>query len=543
MSDNNLRPNRPVETPDNGVQNGNPFLPLWERVPDGEPRIFTDPWSGEERMYVYGSHDTEGFFCGPDHVVWSAPVSDLTNWRHEGVAFRVESLEGLEYVDENGNRQRVRLQPGHALYAPDVVYNPTTGKYTMLLFLAAKEPASLMFAAASDTPGGPFAEPHFVGMGFDPAVLVDDACDAKGRRRMYLYWSVEANRSGWAAELDPETVTIIPGTLHCPMKDGMAEGANTMFSNWDAPFHYFEGPSIRKIGGAYVLSYARSKPDGTSPHGYLAEIAYAFSDNPFGDPAVGGGWEYGGVIIDNKGEYVENPYAPGEITHTFYGGNNHGGLIKAGDNWYQIYHRNTNKMFKRQAMAVRVDVSFDAAGKIKISQGELTSEGFRVDGLDPFRRLAAASLCYALPAEKDWRKPAGPVITSNDARNFDPAAPRDGWYAVSNIKNHTWLGYKYYNFKDGVSAPVKLQLTLREFAPATVNIYAADARCSANDPEKAKLLIGRIELTGADPESHTVSGEITRCDALKGKKAIYLEFVADGEENVAELNELVFATV
>ena len=29
----------------------NPYLPLWEYVPDGEPRVFGD------RLYVYGSHD------------------------------------------------------------------------------------------------------------------------------------------------------------------------------------------------------------------------------------------------------------------------------------------------------------------------------------------------------------------------------------------------------------------------------------------------------------------------------------------------------
>lgn len=30
----------------------NPYLPLYEYVPDGEPRVFGD------RLYLYGSHDT-----------------------------------------------------------------------------------------------------------------------------------------------------------------------------------------------------------------------------------------------------------------------------------------------------------------------------------------------------------------------------------------------------------------------------------------------------------------------------------------------------
>ena len=537
----NYAVNRPVEISDNGVQSANPFLPMWERIPDGEPRVFNDPWTGEERMYVFGSHDTARGFCGPDHVVWSAPVSDLTKWRHEGVAFDVAALEGLPYLDENGEEQIVHLVEGHVLYAPDVVYNPTTKKYTMLLFLAAKEPASLMFAAFSDTPGGPYVDAHFVGLGFDPAVLVDDVLDGKGHQRMYLYWSIEANRSGWAAELDPETVTIIPGSIHCPRENGVEEGQNTMFSNWDAPFYYFEGPSIRKVEGVYVLSYARSKPDVSSPHGYLAEIAYATSDNPFGDPKVGSGWEYGGVIINNRGQLVENPYAPGEYIDSYFGGNNHGGLIKAGDGWYQVYHRSPNVFNNRQAMAVKVEVGFDGNGKLRISEGEFTSEGFSVDGLDPYKRLYGGSMCYAIPnAGGSWRNPAGPVVITNPDRDFDPKAERDNWYGVGNIKNRTWIGYKYYNFGAGVDGRLKLQLTLKEMGAATVNVYASDARKSVDEPEKEKVLVGKISLTGENAEPHAVCGDITETGVLAGKKAIYLEFLAEGDEPVCEINELVF---
>ena len=62
----------------------NPYLPSFEYVPDGEPRVFG------ERVYVYGSHDRfDGpDFCVNDYVCWSAPVSDLTDWRYEGVIYR-----------------------------------------------------------------------------------------------------------------------------------------------------------------------------------------------------------------------------------------------------------------------------------------------------------------------------------------------------------------------------------------------------------------------------------------------------------------------
>ena len=59
----------------------NPYLPLFEYVPDGEPHVFNG------RVYVYGSHDQFGAFnfCHNDYVTWSAPVDDLKSWRYEGI--------------------------------------------------------------------------------------------------------------------------------------------------------------------------------------------------------------------------------------------------------------------------------------------------------------------------------------------------------------------------------------------------------------------------------------------------------------------------
>ena len=38
---------------------GNPYLPLWEHIPDGEPYVFDDPdQPGRQRVYIYGSHDS-----------------------------------------------------------------------------------------------------------------------------------------------------------------------------------------------------------------------------------------------------------------------------------------------------------------------------------------------------------------------------------------------------------------------------------------------------------------------------------------------------
>ena len=101
---------------------GNPFMEPWERIPDGEPRIFTDSATGEKRMYVYGSHDTcKDFCCGPDHVVWSAPVDDLSDWRYEGVIYRKEQ----DPRNKNGKMH---------MCAPDCVQGPD-GRYYLYYVL------------------------------------------------------------------------------------------------------------------------------------------------------------------------------------------------------------------------------------------------------------------------------------------------------------------------------------------------------------------------------------------------------------------------
>lgn len=68
---------------------GNPYLPLWEHLPDGEPRVFEDPDNpGKYRVYIIGSHDVRfKSYCGPDIRMWSAPIEDLTDWRDEGAIF------------------------------------------------------------------------------------------------------------------------------------------------------------------------------------------------------------------------------------------------------------------------------------------------------------------------------------------------------------------------------------------------------------------------------------------------------------------------
>ena len=93
---------------------GNPYLPLWEHIPDGEPYVFEDPDNpGQFRVYIYGSHDSMiSGYCGRELVVWSADVNDLNHWRYDGEIFK---------VSKNANGEPLsRLGVADVLYAPDV---------------------------------------------------------------------------------------------------------------------------------------------------------------------------------------------------------------------------------------------------------------------------------------------------------------------------------------------------------------------------------------------------------------------------------------
>ena len=111
------------------IRGANPYMPLWEHVPDGEPRVFEH--EGKKRVYVYGSHDiAKTQYCGRNYVVWSAPVEDLTDWTCHGVSYET-------HYDS-------------VLYAPDVVKRGDT-----YYLYAAERKGSLIVVASAKTPWGP----------------------------------------------------------------------------------------------------------------------------------------------------------------------------------------------------------------------------------------------------------------------------------------------------------------------------------------------------------------------------------------------------
>lgn len=314
----------------------NPILPLWEYIPDGEPRVFGD------RVYLYGSHDRPGAedFCDKKLKVWSASVDDLNNWQCHGDSFRTK---------EEGERPSDTDWTHGECYAPDVIEKD--GKYYLYAYIVGSKGA----VGVSDKPEGPFkclgtylydedTEIGDNGIFNDAGVLVDD--DGK----VYVYYGFQQSNMN---ELDPADMrTVIKGSYKCPV----------MPYTEDVPQdqRFFEASSPRKINGKYYLIYSPR----TAPR-----LAYATADSPTGP------FTYRGYIVDNSVDYP--------------GGNDHGSLICIKGQWYIFYHRMTNRsIMSRRACVEKVTILPDGT----IPPVEMTSLGFE-DSLDPYKQTPADIAC------------------------------------------------------------------------------------------------------------------------------------------------------
>lgn len=483
---------------------GNPYMPLWEHIPDGEPYVFEDPdHPGLHRVYVYGSHDTERtMYCGRDQVVWSAPVDSLWNWRCDGVILRVtHNRDGIQLY-ENGQ--------GDVLYAPDVccVQNPD-GTKTYYLYPNNMGWKRNSMVAKSSRPDGPFEvcnwsqdDPYATEgiMGFDPGVFVDDD------GRVYGYWGFSKS---YGAELDPATMaTLKPGT---EIVEDMVSNLNQ-----DGVFRFFEASSIRKIQDKYVFVYSRWSAEGEfGLPGTNYTLAYAYSDHPLGP------WTYGGTIIDARSRDVNEN---GEIfASASPHGNTHGSICEINGQWYVFYHRQTGlNEFSRQAMVSPITVSVEEGpeGKVTISEAEYTSEGFASNGLNPLEVHSAAIACWYT---------YGPYV--------EPGYEK-GDRIVNNIDGAI-VGYKYFNFsKTKGRKDLRLLLTLiPEGAEGTITVWADRPWASQGGIE-----LGTAALKADMPRTSTqIAVPVPALKGFSGKHALFLTFSSDTKEStLCSLESLVF---
>lgn len=308
----------------------NPYLPSWEYIPDGEPRVFGD------RIYVYGSHDRKDSidFCDYKLKVWSAPLSDPGKWVCHGDIFRTkdgaDSPSDVDWTDQ-------------LLFAPDVVER--AGKYYLYAYIVNAKGC----VAVADRPEGPFRllsryeydiPNHYDnGTFIDPGVLVDDD------GRVYIYCGYQGS---YMCELKDNMYEVVPGSYKLDIIP-TAE-----------PHRFFEACSPRKINGTYYLIYSPQRG---------SCLDYATSDSPTGP------FTYRGTIVDNGID--------------FPGGNDHGSVCCINGQWYIFYHRMTNgTIMSRRGCVERIEILPDGT----IPQVEMTSLGFE-ESLNPYQVTSAETAC------------------------------------------------------------------------------------------------------------------------------------------------------
>jgi hypothetical protein len=440
---------------------GNPYLPLWEHEPDGEPRVFEDPdHPGKFRAYIVGSHDVRAnSYCGPDTRVWSASVDDLSTWRDEGPIFTYEI----------GNQWDV-------MYAPDLVeVKGKDGKKVYYLYPHSRGPGREAMVAKGDRPTGPFTPINMTPdgtrtlpgstMGFDPAVFIDYVTNKNDPDfgigfRAYGYWGFQTSTAG---ELDQNTMySLRPGTEAIPR----FQTARAFPGEDPNAFAFFEAASIRKVGNKYVWIYSGYSGPEYKLGRSNSTLRYAYSDSPLGP------WKSGGVMVDSRAVVLNQDGT--KLQTTYSGHNTHGSLQIINDQYYVFYHRAPRGFgFARQAMVAPVKVEWDQkpvseGGKVTISGfdpyakdnvwtakassgtqytgAEVTSEGFHIFGLDPYQYYSAGIACYL----------------SNQQNVQDSWDIWDDSMPLANVQSGNIIGYKYFGF----GGLAKAQKGLKAFAGA-----------------------------------------------------------------------------
>lgn len=551
---------------------GNPYLPLWEHLPDGEPRVFEDPDNaGHYRVYIIGSHDLRyDSYCGPDTRMWSAPVEDLSAWRDEGpiFTFQADSLWDV-------------------MYAPDLVeVNHPDGTREYYLYPHSRGPQREAMVAKSARPDGPFtpinidensraALPGSI-IGFDPSVYVEQITDPNDSDysigfRAYAYWGFCHSS---AAQLDQNTMyslrsgtEIIPYFLPAAKKQGeLVDPENTSYpclypGEDPKAFCFFEASSIRKINNKYVVIYSGHSGNEYGLSSSNSTLRYAYADSPLGP------WKNGGVLIDSRAPVLNSDGS--EIITSYAGHNTHGSIQQINGQWYVFYHRAPRGFgFARQAMVAPIDVRCDdksvaQGGKVFITaynpypetscsyaatdkrgytyQGaEVTSEGFYIFGLNPYQYHPAGIACFL--SDNNLQQDAWDIWNNN--------APLAG------MKSGNIIGYKYFGF-GGLKTDT---LGLKAFKGtekgdnAVLNLFlkplTADSfriKVFLDGPWKSApwngIEIGVISIPQNQPKT-VARYSINVADAvegLQGKHALFLLAEGNGAEPLCDLIGLGFS--
>ena len=505
----------------------NPFLPLYEYIPDGEPHVFGD------RVYHYGSHDKEGgdTFCMLDYVCYSAPVDDLTDWRYEGVIYQA--------------KQDPRYPAPQYMYAPDVVQG-NDGRFYLYYCMGGdygqegyQGPVSV---AVCDTPAGqyeylgvvknPDGSPMLKYICFDPAVLNDD-----GTIRLYygtqydyeervdfltndFYLQDEIQMFGRSREEILSYPDSIMGPVMAVLSDDMLtvkEEAKHIIpyrvkgTSFEAhPF--FEGSSMRKVGRKYYFIYSSWQNH---------ELCYATSDQPDRD------FVFGGTIISNGDIGYRGRDTQHKLNMT---GTTHGSIIEINGQWYVFYHRLTHKSdYSRQACAEKIRILEDGS----IPQAEMTSCGLNDGPLSAEGTYPAVIACNLT----NGHMPHGsnsvfqisfPNVTHKGQERF-----------IAEIEDNTLIGYKYFECRDVKQFGITYRMETEKNRVIFDGRYRTDIRSQDDEnftntysTEKQKLLTESV-----NPDRSTENYFSICCDTPNAEVGrLVLDDVEDWKTIITSVN-------
>lgn len=549
----------------------NPYLPLWEHLPDGEPRVFEDPDNpGKMRAYIIGSHDVKFTeYCGNDIRIWSAPVEDLTDWRDEGPVFS-------HYV--NGKWD--------TMFAPDLVEvkDKTTGKKTYWLYPHSRGWRRVAMVCKGDRPDGPFTPVNLNADGtacvdgsfidFDPSVFVENISNKKDPDyargfRAYVFYGF---RHSTAFELDQDNMYAVrPGTeIHdyfIPASERYGVIRDPEGTQYPAlykgqnpgDFNFFEASSIRQVGNKYVMVFSGYSGPEYGQGSTNSALRYAFGDSPLGP------WRSGGVLVDSRG------IVPNEDGTHLVGmnaaHNTHGSIQEINGQWYVFYHRPPRGFgFARQAMVAPIKIEWDKksvakGGQVRITAydpyaknnewtakasdgmqytgAEVTSEGFNIFGLPPYAYYSAGYACYM--SDQKWMQD-----------NFDVW---NNSMDLAGVKNGGVVGFKYFGFgglaqhtkginpfegtKKGDNTKVCINMTPKGKGAFRVRVMLDGPY--ANSTWNGKEIAVVDVPANAAKEAKTYEVAVPAVEGLTGKHAIYLVVEGAGNEPLVDFHGIGFA--
>ena len=505
----------------------NPFLPLYEYIPDGEPHVFGD------RVYHYGSHDKEGgdTFCMLDYVCYSAPVDDLTAWRYEGVIYQA--------------KQDPRYPAPQYMYAPDVVQG-NDGRFYLYYCMGGdygqggyQGPVSV---AVCDTPAGqyeylgvvknPDGSPMLKYICFDPAVLNDD-----GTIRLYygtqydyeerddfltndFYLQDEIQMFGRSREEILSYPDSIMGPVMAVLSDDMLtvkEEAKHIIpyrvkgTSFEAhPF--FEGSSMRKVGKKYYFIYSSWQNH---------ELCYATSDQPDRD------FVFGGTIISNGDIGYRGRDTQHKLNMT---GTTHGSIIEINGQWYVFYHRLTHKSdYSRQACAEKIRILEDGS----IPQAEMTSCGLNDGPLSAEGTYPAVIACdltngHMPHGSNSVFQISFPNVTHKGQERF-----------IAEIEDNTLIGYKYFECRSVKQFGITYRMETEKNRVIFDGRYRTDIRSQDDEnftntysTEKQKLLTESV-----NPDRSTENYFSICCDTPNAEVGrLVLDDVEDWKTIITSVN-------